>query len=104
MKPEIVAAADCTDYIQAELTDREELIDPIGTLRTVYPNILQILLSKNGEKTGGEYKAGQEERRKDIPELFREFYGLVRGEEPDGRRMELIREAAKEAEAEDHET
>ena len=70
----------------------------------MYPNILQILLSKNGEKTGGEYKAGQEERRKDIPELFREFYGLVRGEEPDGRRMELIREAAKEAEAEDHET
>ena len=103
MKPEIVAAADCTDYIQAELTDRDELIDPIGTLRTVYPNILQILLSKNGEKTGGEYTALQEDRRKDIPELFREFYAMVRGEEPDGRRMELIKEVAKEAEVEIHE-
>ena len=45
----------------------------------------------------------QEDRRKDIPELFREFYAMVRGEEPDGRRMELIKEVAKEAEVENHE-
>ncbi len=98
MKPEIVAAADCMDYIQAELTDEEELIDPIGTLRTVYPNIMQIILAKNEKKAGGEYAVRLEERKKSIPELFHGFYTMIRGEEPDERRMALIEEVAKEAE------
>ena len=33
MQPEVVGAAQAEDYIRAELTDEEELIDPIGTLR-----------------------------------------------------------------------
>ena len=41
------------DYIQATLTDRSELIDPIGTLRSVYPNVLQILLEKNRSQEDG---------------------------------------------------
>ena len=46
MQPEVVGAAQVEDYIRAELTDEEELIDPIGTLRSVYPNVMQILLTK----------------------------------------------------------
>lgn len=103
MKSEIVAAADCMDYIQAELTDGEELIDPIGTLRTVYPNIMQIVLAKNERREGGEYAVRLEERKKSIPELFRGFYTMIRGEEPDERRMELIEDVAKEAEVREHE-
>lgn len=103
MKPEIVEAADCTDYIQAELTDEEELIDPIGTLRTVYPNIMQIVLTKNEKREGGEYAVRLEERRKSIPELFRGFYAMIRGEEPDEQRMELIEDVAKEAEVREYE-
>ncbi len=103
MRPEIVAAADCLDYIQAELTDEEELIDPIGALRTVYPNIMQIILAKNRKREGEKALAGQEERKKSIPELFHDFYTMIRGEEPDRRRTELIEEAAKEAEEEGYE-
>lgn len=103
MKPEIVAAADCMDYIQAELTDEEELIDPIGTLRTVYPNIMQMILAKNEKRAGGEYAVRLEERKKSIPELFRGFYTMIRGEEPDERRMALIEDVAKEAEGKNYE-
>lgn len=97
MQPEVVEAADCEDYIQAELTNDEELIDPIGILRTVYPNIMQIVLSKNERKAGTEYISRLEEKKKSIPELFAGFYEMIRGEKPDEERMNLIAEVAKEA-------
>lgn len=100
MRPEIVAAADCKDYIQAEITNEEELIDPIGTLRTVYPNIMQIVLAKNEQRMEPEYISRLEEKRKSIPQLFKSFYELVREECPDEERMKVIREAAAEAETE----
>ena len=97
IKPEIVKAADCRDYIQAQLTNEEELIDPIGTLRSVYPNMMQIVLTKNERKAGPEYVSRMEEKRKSIPELFKSFYEMIRAEEPDEERMALIEAAAKEA-------
>lgn len=97
MKPEVVEAADCQDYIQAELTNEEELIDPIGTLRSAYPNVMQIVLSKNERMTGTEYVSRLNEKRKSIPQLFAGFYEMIRGEEPDVERMSIIKEVAKEA-------
>lgn len=100
MKPEIAEAADREDYIQAELTNEEELIDPIGTLRTVYPNIMQIVLTKNELKENDAYVSRLKEKRKSIVELFEGFYEMIREEKPDEERMRVIREAAEEAEEE----
>lgn len=100
MRPEIAEAADCRDYIRAEITDEEELIDPIGTLRTVYPNIMQIVLSKNEQTEQKEYISRMEEKRKSIQELFKSFYEVIREEEPDEERMKIIMETAAEAERE----
>lgn len=98
MRPEIVEAGDANDYIRAELTDEEELVDPIGTLRSVYPNIMQIALVKNEEKENIAYTSRLQEKRKSIPELFQDFYEMVRGEKPDEERMEAVRAAAEKAE------
>ncbi|HBA69680.1 MAG TPA: exonuclease sbcCD subunit D [Lachnospiraceae bacterium] len=98
IKPEIVEAADAEDYIRAELTDEEELIDPIGTLRSVYPNIMQIVLTKNEKREETGYTSRLEEKRKSIPELFEGFYEMIRGEKPDEERMKVVKEAAEEAE------
>ena len=100
MRPEIVAAGDADDYIRAELTDEEELLDPIGTLRSVYPNIMQIVLVKNEEKENMVYTSRLEEKRKSIPELFQDFYEMIRGEKPNEERMEAVRAAARKAEEE----
>lgn len=99
MQPEVVEAAQAEDYIRAELTDEEELIDPIGTLRSVYPNVMQILLTKNEKKENMDYISRPEERKKSIPQLFLGFYEMIRGEKPDEGRMKVVEEAAKEAEA-----
>lgn len=71
-----------SDYLQAVLTDRGELIDPMGTLRSVYPNMMQILRAGEWEQ---EQRAEQKAdrmlaRRKDPVALFEVFYEEVTGE------------------------
>lgn len=71
-----------SDYLQAMLTDRGELIDPMGTLRSVYPNMMQILRAGEWEQ---EQRAEQKAdrmlaRRKDPVALFEAFYEEVTGE------------------------
>lgn len=83
------------DYIQATLTDTEELIDPIGSLRSVYPNTLQIILAKNKEQNLTEYESSIQSVKKSTEELFSEFYEMIKGEPLDDKRREIVREAAE---------
>ncbi len=96
MKPEITALADTNDYIQAVLTDKEELIDPIGTLRNVYPNVMQIILEKNEVKTKTTTNRAEQISQKSALELFEEFFELLRGEKMDEARREEVRKALEE--------
>ncbi len=86
------------DYVQATLTDTEELIDPIGTLRSVYPNVLQILLEKNQMAEMQEYESGVHAVKKSTAALFGEFYEMLKGEPLDEKRRLVVEEAAREAE------
>lgn len=100
MNRDVVASlgASKEDYVQATLTDTEELIDPIGTLRSVYPNVLQILLERNQAAAGIEYESGIHSTRKSTVELFSEFYEILKGEPMDEKRLSLVKEVAEEAE------
>lgn len=83
------------DYLQVTLTDTEELIDPMGTLRSVYPNVLQIIPEKNRRDSEGEFESRITGRRKDIVELFGDFYELLREDAMDGKRQEIVRNVAE---------
>lgn len=96
MKPEIVEAAPFDDYIQAILTDEEELIDPIGTLRSVYPNVMQIILEKNEKKSDADYETCFRLQGKSTLELFREFYELVREIPMDEKREQIVVDSLKQ--------
>lgn len=87
------------DYLQVTLTDTEELIDPMGTLRSVYPNVLQIIMEKNCVNEDGEYESRLVGERKSTSSLFGEFYEMLKGEPMDERRREIVEEAAAQAEA-----
>jgi exonuclease SbcD len=65
------------DYIQAILTDEGELMDPIGKLRGVYPNIM--LLKREDKRDIGESEtsAAKGHKNKSELELFKEFYNRV---------------------------
>ncbi len=97
IKPEVVDSASCEDYIQALLTDEEELIDPMGTLRSVYPNIMQIQLLKNEQKGDLSYEAGFDVKGKTTFELFSEFYELVKDMPLDETREQIVKECLERA-------
>jgi exonuclease SbcD len=83
-------ASTSQDYIKAVLTDEGELIDPMNKLRTVYPNVLE-LVRENRDRTAGESKtsAGEGYKHKTKIELFRSFYENITGEEL-GHDMEAV--------------
>lgn len=97
VKPELASEAPADDYIQAILTDEEELIDPIGTLRSVYPNVMQIQLQKNEQVSQGIYETKLELRGKTTMELFKEFYELVREQPMDEIREQIVRDSLQKA-------
>ncbi len=83
------------DYIQATLTDREELIDPIGVLRSVYPNVMQILSQRYEEAGRDNYVSRLQGRRREPQELFGDFYEMLTGEKLSESQRELARDAAE---------
>lgn len=97
MRQEIAHLEDCNDYLQVTLTNREELIDPIGTLRTQYPNTMQLILEKN-EVEGKEINLDNLQKSKSLLELYQDFYEIIRDENLSGERMQTVIEAIKEAE------
>lgn len=88
------------DYIQVTLTDKEELIDPMGSLRSVYPNVLQILLERNEGREGLEYESSIHGVKKSTVELFAEFYEMLKGEPLDEVRLAVVEEVAGRVTAE----
>jgi len=96
IKPEIVESADANDYLHVTLTNEEELIDPMGTLNTVYPNVMQIVLEKREKEIAGSFEWMKDARFKNPMELFEDFYTQIRGEEMDETYRGIIQDVVKE--------
>lgn len=86
------------DYIQAILTDKDELIDPIGSLRSIYPNVMQIVLEKRLQEGSMPLLHGAESKSKTMEELFGSFYEALAGEQMDEARANVVHEIAAEVE------
>lgn len=96
ISPALEEHLDREDYLQITLTNEEELIDPIGTLRSVYPNVMQLVFEKKEKEVSGEFTATQTVNRKSPGELFEDFYSLIREKEMDEARKHVIEDIIKE--------
>ena len=101
LEQEAYEGEDTKDYIQAVLTDERELVDPIGTLRKVYPNIMQIRMKKNEQKAETAYEAEKLQQGKDILGLFCDFYELVSGSRMEQTQVSVLEECLKQAQEEE---
>lgn len=87
----VVQAADSNDYIQAVLTDEEVLYEPMDKLRTVYPNIMQMIKEKDILKDGlAEYDLTALEK-KDSFQLYKEFFESVTDDILDDNKAKIIK-------------
>ena len=102
--PEVVGAADREDYIKAVLTDTEELVDPIGTLRSVYPHVMLLERKRQEERAAGEYEAALSLSGQTPGSLFTKFYELLNEEPMDERRFAIIKELDKVLEEDGYDT
>ena len=95
--PDVVESADAEDYILAVLTNEEELIDPIGTLRSVYPNVMQLQIERmtRKEETGPARTGNLKE--KSPYELFEDFFLEVTGKELGEEQSKAAADAVKTA-------
>lgn len=96
ISPGLEEHLDQEDYLQVTLTNEEELIDPIGTLRSVYPNVMQLIFEKKEKESAGEFTAVETVSRKTPGELFEDFYSLIREKEMDEARKHVIEDIIKE--------
>ncbi len=86
------------DYIQAVLTDDVELMDPMSSLRSVYPNTMQIALKKHLKEQEETFTLGVTVANQTTEQLFHGFYEMLRGEPMDEVRTQIVHEIAAEAE------
>lgn len=79
IQKEILESANAEDYLKVTLTDKEELLDPIGTLRSYYPNIMELSLEKNQRGKQGELSVSKIKEKTPM-ELFDDFLMVTTGE------------------------
>lgn len=85
------------DYLRMILTDEEELLNPIQTLRSVYPHVMQIVFARHEKRESLAAKtAFTVHKQPEIHELFASFYELVTGENMDDKRRMYVEQIVKE--------
>ena len=102
----IEAARQCEegreDYIQAILTDKGELIDPIGKLRAVYPNVMLLRKEEGNSVLDSLTAASEGYKSKSEIDLFKEYYERLGdgkfSKEKEDVMIDIIKEAMKEEE------
>ncbi|WP_342808090.1 exonuclease SbcCD subunit D [Alteromonas sp. M12] len=85
------------DYLLVRLTDKHAILDPMGKLREVYPNVLH--LEKPGMLETNSTQLNQESLKQGELDMFRDFYSQIAGqamsEDQDKLVSELINRLTK---------
>ncbi len=95
---DIVNGEDSNDYIQAILTNEDYVMDVIGKLRNVYPNILRLEYqnTRTTSLNGGKNSASGDITKRSEFELFQEFYQNQNHVEFDDERVRIVNKIIKE--------
>lgn len=85
------------DYIKVILTDKGELLDPMAKLRSIYPNVME-LLREDRIKVTDTKTAAINVREKSKLSLFNSFYEDITGEKCSQTGIEVIKKIIEKAE------
>jgi len=80
------------DYIHVTLTDESEILDAIGRMRQVYPNIMSIDFENNRSRTLSNKTGADSLDDKTDLELFSEFYALQNNEVLCEEKLAIVRD------------
>lgn len=83
------------DYLHVTLTDEDDILDAIGCLRAIYPNIMKLDYDNRRTREGRSVEAAAV-RQKTPRELFMELYRLQNNQEMSPEQQELALELMEE--------
>lgn len=83
------------DYVRAVLMDRDPVLDPLGRLREVFPNVLELQFGRDSDAGGGTPKSAQDHRERSPDDLFKAFHRDMLGEEIDEAALHVFHAAAQ---------
>lgn len=98
MSDEISSLADKEDYLRVVLTDEDEIIDPMGKLKTVYPNVMSLDFENSRTNIDISAAAGDACKVENLSPyaLFSEFFLEIQGSAMSAAQAEIVRELLEE--------
>ena len=88
------------DYVHITLTDEEDIVDAVGRLRTVYPNLMQLEYDNRRTRASQSVADGCSDEDKSPLDLFGEFYFKQNNAEMSAQQLDLVRQLLEEGGAE----
>ena len=89
------AELDTNDYYHVTLTD-EAVMDAIGKLRMVYPNIMRLEFERSEAERLADQKVLEKMEMNDVFEIFEEFFDMQNGRKMDAMRRDIIHDLLSE--------
>jgi len=87
------------DYLLIKLTDKHDILDPMGQLRQVYPNTLQLERTQFTLAKGSRLKANVDLKRSES-DVFSDFFEQVTGNEMSKEQSTVLLETIEQVKAE----
>lgn len=100
---ELMGSDKSEDYIFAELTDPELVLDPARRLRERFPNLLGVAYTQREQASSAFTVEAEQAKSLSISELFSQFYQEITGVPLSEDALKLVSDAAHQAEKEAHE-
>ncbi|SDO91685.1 exonuclease SbcCD subunit D [Clostridium gasigenes] len=97
LKENVVALENKDDYIKAILKDTGELLDPMAKLRSVYPNVMELVREDRLKASLNNKVVASNINEKSKFDLFQNFYEDIIGEECSLEEIEVIKKVITKA-------
>lgn len=97
LKENVVALENKEDYIKAILKDTGELLDPMAKLRSVYPNVMELVREDRLKASSNNKVVASNINEKSKFDLFQNFYEDIIGEECSLEEIEVIKKVITKA-------
>lgn len=78
------------DYIHIILTDEEDIVDAVGKLRVIYPNLMKLDYDNRRTRENREVEGGEEEEARTPLEMIRDFYEKQNNRPMSGKQAALV--------------
>ena len=94
---EVISVGNRNDYINVVLTDDDYVLDAIGKLRRIYPNILKLEYRNRRSIVANETMKVNDVSNKSVLDLFKDFYKKQNYIDLDDERLKIVNRIIKDS-------